>query len=305
MNKYAPIVLFAYNRLDELKITINALQKNFLAEESELFVYSDAAKNEDNEQKVQRVRNYLHTIRGFQQIHIVEREENFGLAKSVIEGVTEVLEKYGKVIVIEDDLIVSENFLCYMNQSLEFYFIEESVFSISGFTMPLKSLKNYEKDNYIAVRPTSWGWATWKDRWENIDWEVNDYSEFIHDKASIRKFNHGGIDLTRMLKHYKQRKNNSWAIRWAYAMFKEDKYSIYPKVSKVQNIGFGVDATHCDGVNIYKSNLDQSASCNFDFTDEIVPDKQLIDEFKYQYSYQNKLIKKTYEYMRKIFNAKT
>jgi hypothetical protein len=282
-----------------LKVTINALKKNLLAKESELFIYSDAAKNRENEQKVENVREYLQSIKGFQRVHIVEREENFGLAKSVIEGVTEVINKYGKVIVIEDDLLTSENFLCYMNQALEFYKEKKKIFLISGFTMPLKNLKNYDKDTYIALRPSSWGWATWKDQWENIDWDVSDYDKFIKNKTSVRQFNLGGIDLTRMLRHYMQKKNNSWAIRWAYAMFKEGKYSIYPKVSKVQNIGFGEDATHCDGTDIYQTILDTSTQCNFDFVDKIVPDQQIIEEFKYQYSYKNKLIKKTYEYMKK------
>ena len=298
--KYAPIVLFTYNRLDELKITVNALQKNLLAEESELFVYSDAAKNKDNEQKVQKVREYLHSIKGFQNIHIVERNENFGLAKSVIEGVTEVINKYERVIVIEDDLMTSKNFLCYMNQALDFYETKERIFSISGFTMPLKSLVKYEKDTDLSLRPASWGWATWKGQWDGIDWEVSDYDAFISDKTLVHKFNRGGIDLARMLKHYMQNKNNSWAIRWSYAMFKEGKYSIYPKVSKVQNIGFGEDATHCNGVNIYHSSLDELDSCDFDFIDDVVPKKDIVAEFRYQYSYRNKLVKKIYEYIQYI-----
>ncbi len=301
--QYAPIVLFTYNRLDELKSTVSALQKNFLAAESELFVYSDGAKNKDTLQKVLKVREYLHSVKGFQKVHIVEQDKNLGLARSVIEGVSEVMDKYGRVIVIEDDLITSENFLCYMNQALEFYDTDERIFSISGFTMPLKSLKNYDKDTYITLRPSSWGWATWKDQWDNIDWDVKDYDEFIDDRVSVRKFNCGGIDLTRMLKHYMEKKNNSWAIRWTYAMHKGEKYSIYPKVSKVQNIGFGDDATHCDGVNIYKSDLDSSVSCEFEFVDEMKPNTQIIDEFRYQYSYRNKSVKKIYEYVRNIFNA--
>jgi hypothetical protein len=304
MNHYAPIVLFAYNRIDELKLTINALQKNLLADKSELFIYSDGARNEENEQKVEEVREYLHSVKGFQKVYIVERDENYGLSKSVIEGVTEIINQYGTVIVIEDDLITSKNFLCYMNKSLEFYEAKEYIFSISGFTMSLKSLNHYQKDTYVALRPASWGWATWKDQWENIDWDVKDYDTFIQDKHLVRAFNRGGIDLARMLKHYMQKKNNSWAIRWAYTMFKEGKYCMYPRVSKVQNIGFGEDATHCDGIHIYKSTLDESTSCDFDFLDEIMLNDEIVTEFKYQYSYRNKLMKKSYKYIKKIFNAK-
>ncbi|MDM5272545.1 glycosyltransferase [Sulfurovum sp. zt1-1] len=290
--KYAPIVLFTYNRLDELKQTIEALKNNKLASESELYIYSDAAKDKTDEQKVLKVRSYLKTIEGFNHLQVIERDENFGLARSVIEGVNEILERHGKVIVLEDDLITSKNFLCYMNSALEFYQDEEKVFSISGYTMPLKSLKKYDNDTYASVRPSSWGWATWNDRWKGIDWDIRDYESFIHDKKAIKDFNLGGADLSRMLKHYKQKKNNSWAIRWAYAMFKANKFCIYPKISKVQNIGFGLDATHCKGINIYSSPLDQTDSCDFKFINKIILDKQIADSFKYQFSYMNKFIKK-------------
>ena len=117
---YAPIVVFAYNRIDELKLTITSLQKNILAKESILIVYSDAAKTDNNTSKVKEVRKYLSEVEGFRSVSVIHREKNFGLARSVIEGSTEVLNKYAKIIVLEDDLITSENFLLYMNDALEF-----------------------------------------------------------------------------------------------------------------------------------------------------------------------------------------
>ncbi|MDO9208877.1 MAG: glycosyltransferase [Sulfuricurvum sp.] len=296
---YAPIVLFTYNRLSELTFTVNALKNNFLASESDLFIYSDAAKNENDIPKIKNIRNYLHSISGFKSVHIIEREKNFGLAKSVIEGASEILNQYGNIIVLEDDIITSPNFLCYMNSALEFYKEDEKVFSISGHTIPLKTLEKWGKDTYIALRPASWGWATWKNQWENIDWDLLDYDAFMQDKTKTKKFNMGGVDLTRMLRHYREGKNNSWAIRWAYAMYKAGKYTIYPKVTKVQNIGFSDEATHCNGVNIYESNMDTSQSCEFDFVSEIIPNQKIIDEFRAQYTFSSKLMKKIIEILKK------
>ena len=289
---YAPIVLFTYNRLEELQFTVSALQKNILASESTLTIYSDAPKTDADAKKVNTVREYLQTIDGFKSVLIIHRPENFGLARSIIEGVTEILEKYGKIIVLEDDLLTSENFLLYMNDALDFYEKYPKIFSISAYTMPLKSLKKYEKDTYVALRPASWGWGTWKDQWENIDWDVKDYETFIKNPNSIEGFNRGGVDLTRMLKNYMQRQNNSWAIRWSYAMYKAGKYSIYPKLSKVQNIGFSDDATHCTNEHIYKTNLDVGTQRKFDFMTDILLQKQITNDFKNIYEFHNKFLRK-------------
>jgi hypothetical protein len=298
---YAPIVIFTYNRLSELKFTVEALQKNFLAQKSDLFIYSDAGRDENDIQKVQDVRSFIHTISGFKSIKIIERKKNLGLAKSVINGASEILNKYGKIIVLEDDIITSVNFLCYMNSALEVYKIDEKIFSISGHTIALDSLNTWEKDTYIGLRPASWGWATWSDQWEGIDWEVSDYQKFIKNAEAMKQFNQGGVDLTRMLKHYMRGQNNSWAIRWAYAMYKVQKYTIYPKVTKVENIGFGDEATHCNGVNIYESKMDISKSCEFDFINHLVPNKTIINEFRDQYTFYSKLKKKIAEALKQYF----
>ncbi|MFA6629791.1 MAG: hypothetical protein WCS55_08525 [Sulfuricurvum sp.] len=289
---YAPIALFTYNRLEELEYTVQALQHNLLAAESDLTVYSDAPKTEKEIEKVSRVRAFLKTLDGFKSITVVERNENFGLARSVIEGVSDILRLHDKVIVLEDDLLTSKNFLTYMNKALDFYQHEERIFSISGYTMPLKSLREYKNDTYLALRPASWGWATWKNQWENIDWELQDYDTFIQDKKAIKRFNRGGIDLTRMLTNYKNKKNNSWAIRWSYAMFKAQKYAVYPKLSKVQNIGFSDDATHCTNEHIYMTDLDSGEQFAFDFTSHIALDKKITEDFKSVYEFHNKLLRK-------------
>ena len=150
---------------------------------------------------------------------------------------------------------------------------------------------------YLSYRPSSWGWATWKDQWDSIDWDVKDFDEFINDRQAVKKFNRGGIDMTRMLKHCMQGKNHSWAIRWSYSMSKQDKYCVYPKVSKVQNIGFGNDATNCTGVDIYQTNLDDGEQVKFNFTKDITIDQQIAKEFRYTFSYRNKALNRLQNYI--------
>jgi len=294
--KLAPIIIFTYNRLDSLLQTIQYLSKNIDKEYTDLIMFSDSWKNEKDRENVLLVRKYLHSIKGFKSIKIIERTKNYGLAKNIIEGVTEVINEYGRVIVLEDDLLTSKNFISYMNQALDFYKDNEQIFSISGYTGKLKSLENLKEDVYLSYRPSSWGWGTWQDQWNGIDWDVADFNEFTKDKQAVKKFNRGGIDMTRMLKHCIQGKNHSWAIRWSYAMSKQDKYCVYPKVSKVQNIGFGDNATNCTGIDIYKTDLDTTKKTDFKFVKDIAINENIIKDFRYQFSYTNKIFKRIQSY---------
>lgn len=296
-NSLAPLIIFTYNRLDTLELVIKSLQKNILADETDLFIFSDFARKEKDIKSVNRVRSFLNSVDGFKSVTIIERKENYGLAKNIIEGVTDIIDKYEKVIVLEDDLITSRNFLSYMNQALDFYEDDERIFAISGYTGNLPSLKNLEDEGYLSYRPSSWGWATWKKEWIKNDWKVKDFDEFVRDKKAIKNFNRGGIDMTRMLKHCIEGKNHSWAIRWSYTMYKLDKYCFYPKISKVQNVGFGEEATNCTGVDIYQTNLDKSENYDFKFNKNIEINEKITKEFAYIFSYTNKAIKRMKNYI--------
>lgn len=300
----APVAIFTYNRLDTLIHLIESLKKNSLAKDTDVIIFSDYPKKENALESVLKVRHYLKDINGFKSLKIIERTENFGLAKNIIEGASEIINKYGKIIVLEDDLIISPNFLDYMNQCLDYYKDDEKIFAVSGFCWDLPSLKNIDEDIFLAYRPASWGWATWKDQWSDTDWDVKDYDSFIKDRKAIKKFNRGGMDMTRMLRHYKEGKNNSWAIRWAYSMNKQDKYCIYPKLSKVQNIGYGLDATHCTGEHIHLTTLDSSINNTFKFSKDLTIHKKLLKEFAYQNSYINKAIKKIKSKLSNILKGK-
>jgi hypothetical protein len=240
----SPIALFVYNRPEHTKRTVEFLLKNTLASESRLIIFSDGAKNENDSQKVQAVRNYIKTIKSFERIEIVLRDRNFGLANSVISGVTEVFKQNDRVIVMEDDIITSPSFLTFMNKALAFYQDNKSIYSISGYPYPIKIPNAYEQDIFISYRASSWGWGTWKDRWEKVDWEVKDFSNFISDKKVQNLFDRGGQDLTPMLKSQMKGKIDSWAIRWGYAHLKNNAYCLYPVTPLCKNIGTDKSGTH-------------------------------------------------------------
>lgn len=240
----APIILFVYNRLEHTQKTVEALKMNTLTSGSSLFIFSDGYKNEIDRKNVEEVRDYISTITGFKEIQIILREKNLGLADSVISGVTEIINKYGKAIVLEDDIVTSPYFLSFMNEALEFYNDDKRIYSISGYNFPIKIPKSYNHKIYISPRPSSWGWATWKDRWERVDWENYYYKDFIKDKKQTLKFNMGGDDLTRMLKQQIAGKINSWAIRWAFAHHINNAFCLFPVNSFVKNIGADRSGVH-------------------------------------------------------------
>jgi len=246
--KLSPIVIFTYRRVPEQ--LIKSLLENSLSEQSEVFIFSDGAKNDEDLTDIKKVREYLKTIDGFKSIDIIEADTNKGLATSIIGGVTQVINKYGKAIVLEDDLVVSKSFLEYMNEGLVFFENDKKIWSISGYGPELPCLKNYNDDIYLSVRVSPWGWATWSDRWEKIDWEVKDYDEIKKSGVLQKKFNLAGNDMFKMLELQMLGKIDSWAVRWYYNQFKLKTYSVYPKKSKVVNIGFSDDkGTHTSGAN--------------------------------------------------------
>lgn len=242
----APVVLFVYNRFLHTQKTVEALKKNELAKESMLYIYSDGPKNENSVEEIKRLRSYLKTIDGFKTVSIIEKDKNFGLANSVINGVDEIINKYGKVIVLEDDLITSTYFLKYMNSALNFYENKNKVFSVTGFSFSTSflDLTDCEEEVYFHYRPMSWSWGTWLDRWEKVDWEIKDYSTFVKNKEQIKEFNKGGEDLSDMLKYQLQGYIDSWYIRWSYNAYKFKMYTVYPKKSLINNIGHDDSGVH-------------------------------------------------------------
>ena len=186
MQELAPIVLFVYNRPWHTKKTIEALKNNELAGESDLFIFADNSIDEKNKKSVDAVRTYVKNIDGFKDVNIIERESNFGLANNVISGVTEVLNRDNKIIVLEDDIVCAGTYLRYMNKLLSYYQYNKKIHSVTGYTYPIEIPVDYNYDVYFSPRASSWGWGTWKDRGETVDWKVKDYDNFI--KNTIIKY---------------------------------------------------------------------------------------------------------------------
>ncbi len=267
----APIVIFTYRRLQSLQVLINSLLQNSEAHRSEVFIFCDGAKGNGDEQEVEQVQLFAQSISGFASVHCKLAERNQGLANSVIKGVSEILSIYSKAIVIEDDLEVSTNFLSFMNQALDRYESHSQVYSISGYSFDLKKPEGYPWDAYFLNRGWSWTWATWRDRWEQVDWQVSDFSNFSQDRLQRKNFSKLGSDVNAMLRKQIEGKIDSWAIRWVYQQFKCGGLTVYPVVSKVYNHGFDQVATHNVGSNRrYITRLDNSGSRDFEWPSEIV-----------------------------------
>lgn len=255
---WAPIVLFAYDRPDHTRRTLEALAANDGARESALFIYSDGPKTADREEAVEAVRRCARSVAGFGSTTLTERDENLGLADSVLAGVTEVLTHSPSVIVMEDDLLTSRNFLAFVNAALSTYQHRQDVFSVTGYNYPLRFPPGYSEDAYLSYRSSSWGWGTWRDRWSQVDWTVRDYDDFVRDPGAQELFRRGGDDLAPMLELQMSGLLDSWSIRFDYAHYAHDAFCVHPVVSKVQNIGFDGSGVHCTETDDYYVELDSA-----------------------------------------------
>jgi hypothetical protein len=297
----APIILFTYKRLDVLKQTIDALKNNYLASESDLFLFSDGPKNSQDELIISEIRLYLSQISGFKSIHIIESKINKGLANSIIEGVSWIIDKFESAIVLEDDLITSVNFLLFMNASLEAYHDKENVFSISGYSFNLGNDPEDNNDAYFLNRGWSWGWATWKNRWQKVDWEVKNYNEFLADRKAKKAFAKGGSDLNKMLEKQMTDKLDSWAIRWFYHQFYIGGLTAYPIFSKIYNAGFDKDATHTTGSNRrYIPVMDTTDKKEFELPKSIQLSNYYSMQFQRKMSVLSRMFSKLNTYVKKL-----
>ena len=264
-NSTAAIILFAYNRAEELQQTLENLLKCIGIEKHSIFIFCDGPKNDSDTEKTNQVKTYLKSFEGQKSITIQYAESNKGLAKSIIEGVTQIFEKYESVIVLEDDLIVSKNFLLFMNQALGFYRDNAGIFSISGYSPQIRFPSTYQKEIYFSPRASSWGWATWKDRWKTVDWEVQTFNSFKYNLLAQWRFASGGIDLPGMLRNQMNGKINSWAIRWVYHQFLTQQGTVYPILSKVMCIGINKNASNTKNTKRFDTILDDGVQTVFSF----------------------------------------
>ena len=253
IRQLAPILLFVYNRPEHLKRCVQSLLNNRLATDSDLYIFSDAQKTEADKLSVNQVRAFIREIVGFRNVSIIERESNWGLARSIIDGVTAMIDKYGKVIVVEDDLVVAPFFLQFMNDALMIYEDEPRVGHIQAcdFTQDPNL-----PDTFLIKWTGSWGWATWQRAWKHFNPNGMELLKQLENRELTQAFDFNGTyGFTRMLRHQIEGKNNSWAIRWNASLFLKDILSLNVGRSLVSNQGFDGSGTNCGSERLYDSIL--------------------------------------------------
>lgn len=238
----APIALFVYDRPDHLTRVVDALVGNEEASLSQLFIYSDAPKGVAAADSVAKVRSVARSVRGFRSVEVVVQPTNQGVAQSIIGGVSELVARFGKVIVLEDDLLPSRNFLRYMNGALDLYEDAEEVISIHGYSYPVSTLL---PETFFLRGADCWGWATWKRAWDLFDPDGRKLLTELESRSLTWEFDFdGSYHYTQMLKDCLRGKNDSWAIRWYAAAFLRGKLTLYPGSSQIQNIGTDGSGVH-------------------------------------------------------------
>lgn len=283
----APVAVFVYNRPEHTNKVLNALNASMMAPETDLYIFCDNFKNEESKDMVLKTRDVIDSFSlacNFHKVDIRKADYNKGLATSIIEGVNELMDQYGKAIVIEDDILASIHFLEYMNAALDYYQQEKTVWSISGYSFPMKSLNNYPHDVYMSGRGCCWGWASWRDRWNKVDWNVSNYDSFKHNWLQRHSFAKWGQDLPLMLDAQMNMNHNSWAIRWCFSEFQNRMMTVYPKTSYVKNIGNDGSGTHKSTLeNRFDTSLEKEK--DFHCTFEVLPyDESIRREFRKKYS---------------------
>lgn len=249
----ATIALFVYNRPLHTRKTIDALIKNIGSKESELFIFSDGPKNDHDEKSVEEVRRICNQINGFKKVDLIKRKENLGLSKSIISGISEVLENYDRIIVLEDDLVTSEYFLKFMNDALEYYAENERVISIHGYIYPVQTQL---PETFFLRGADCWGWATWKRGWNLFEPDGEKLLNELTESNLLKEFDwNGALNNVRMLRNFIKGKNDSWAIRWHASAFLKNKLTLYPCRSLVQNIGVDGLGTNVKKTKIYNTTL--------------------------------------------------
>lgn len=282
MQTLAPIALFVYNRPEHTRRTLKFLKQNLLADESRLFIFSDAAKDDLQNEKVAEVREIIRSPDGFKSVQVIERKTNSGLANSIIDGVSMLTEKYGKVIVFEDDLISSQFTLQYFNDALKRYENEERVMHIGAYMYPLNNKTLPQTFFYRAA--SSWGWATWERAWKDFEPDIDKIIAQFDAGKKYRFSIDGTMNFWKQVREFKRGKNNSWAIRWYASIFLKDGLTLNPSASLINNIGHDGSGIHSGKNNIYDVKISDNKVT--DFPTEIAEDRAAYEAIRHFLKYR-------------------
>lgn len=275
----APIILFAFNRPDHTAETLSALKRSYLADQSELFVFLDGPRSADDEKKISEVRSLITDTHGFKNVEIIQRPRNIGLANNITDGVTKIIQRKKRVIVLEDDIVVSPGFLIFMNTALDRYCFEKKIWHIGGYN---EAIDNHEEKRTFLWRVMRcWGWATWDDRWS---YYRKDTKSLINrfSKSDIYRFNlDDNVDFWNQVLLNDTGRLNTWAVFWYATIFINNGLCLNPTVSHVINIGFDGSGTHCSSDNSGKHSIKcLNSSISFVFPLQQVEDKEIVDKIK-------------------------
>jgi len=250
---FAPILLFTHTRLKHTRQTVEALQCNELSKSSDLIIYSDGARTDEEVVRVNSVRNYISTLTGFRSITIYHRPKNFGLARSIKEGVTTTLHFHDRVIVLEDDMVTSPHFLTYMNEALDLFFDDPRVASVHGYVYPVRQTLPIA---FFLPGADCWGWATWRRAWNVFNPDGRYLLSELKRRNLIQAFDFNNTFFySKMLQAQIEGKNDSWAILWHASVFLEGMLTLYPGCSLVKNIGIDGSGIHCHHSDLYDVHL--------------------------------------------------
>lgn len=244
---FAPIALFIYARPEHLRRTIESLQNCSCYAESPIYVFADGPKKPEQKAMVEATRDLVKSMLGDRAVYRFA-DSNKGLARSIINGVSELTEKHGKVIVIEDDLILAPQFLSYMNAALDKYENSENVFQVSGHMFEVPEFKSQTSAVMLPVT-TTWGWATWRRAWVHFDKDCKGWERLSRDRALRQRFNlNGSYDYSTMLEKQMRHGVDSWGIRWYWSVFQKSGLTVFPPRTLVTNDGVDGSGSHGRGV---------------------------------------------------------
>lgn len=267
-----------YTRLDHLKKTIASLQKNTIAQKSSLYVFSDAPRPGD-ENKVEKVREYLRTVNGFRSVTIVERKDNNRI-KNNRGGIKQLLDDLGKIIFLEEDIVTAPGFLQFMNDALDFYENNDKVISICGYCPPIAIPDNYPHDTFILPRFSAWGFATWKNKFDPFRFSTVGFEEKKKDEKFVKKLSAGGEDIYKMVEDDCCGKINALDVRVMYHQAINNLYTVYPRQSLVQNIGLDGSGVHCGNSNKFHINFLWSKEKDFTYQVDPKVNRKILIENK-------------------------
>ena len=286
MNKSTIIAVFCYKRANKLKLCIEALLKNPECSSMDIIFFCDGFKSERDKDGVLEVREYIKSITGFRKVYKHFRSTNLSTGPNFRKGLTYLSENYEQFIVVEDDLVVSPNYLSYMLSGLSFYKEQKTVFSITGFCFPL-SLNDYTYDTVIYKRFCSYGWASWSNRTKGVIWDADKLDNLIKTSPNFKKrLNAEGFDLFRMLDKQIKGVISTWDIQMQVHVAENRLKVVYPVISKVTNIGFDTESTNTFGINYLKTPMDIGLNRKFHFCNENVVEDVLEKQLKKPYGLQ-------------------